>query len=78
MLPFSLPNRSAPVSLLRLFGVVHLLTVLAVSTPSLHTKEPSNEWQSQDFQEFVPQTFDGQMVGHYRFFCHMLIALDWY
>ncbi|KAF3034759.1 PAB-dependent poly(A)-specific ribonuclease subunit 3 [Didymella keratinophila] len=34
----------------------------AVSTPSLHTKEPSTEWQGQDFQEFVPQTFDGQMV----------------
>lgn len=33
-----------------------------MSTPSLHTKEPSTEWQAQDFQEFVPQTFDGQMV----------------
>jgi PAB-dependent poly(A)-specific ribonuclease subunit 3 len=28
----------------------------------MHTKEPSTEWQGQDFQEFVPQTFDGQMV----------------
>ncbi|UPX16658.1 PAB-dependent poly(A)-specific ribonuclease subunit 3 [Ascochyta rabiei] len=34
----------------------------AVSTPSLHTKEPSTEWQAQDFQEFVPQTFEGQLV----------------
>jgi PAB-dependent poly(A)-specific ribonuclease subunit 3 len=34
----------------------------AVSTPSLHTKEPSTEWHGQDFHEFVPQSFDGQMV----------------
>ncbi|XPS75540.1 PAB-dependent poly(A)-specific ribonuclease subunit 3 [Ascochyta lentis] len=33
-----------------------------VSTPSLHTKEPSTEWQAQDFHEFVPQTFDAQLV----------------
>ena len=39
-----------------------MLTLPAVSTPSMHTKEPSTEWQGQDFQEFVPQTFDGQMV----------------
>ncbi|KAF2799597.1 PAB-dependent poly(A)-specific ribonuclease subunit PAN3 [Melanomma pulvis-pyrius CBS 109.77] len=34
----------------------------AVSTPSLHTKEPATEWHPQEFQEFVPQTFEGQMV----------------
>jgi len=34
----------------------------AVSTPSLHTKEPVTEWHPQEFQEFVPQAFDGQMV----------------
>ncbi|OCL10176.1 PAB-dependent poly(A)-specific ribonuclease subunit PAN3 [Glonium stellatum] len=32
------------------------------NTPSLHTKEPSVEWAPQDFPEFVPQSFDGQMV----------------
>ncbi|KAH6644555.1 PAB-dependent poly(A)-specific ribonuclease subunit PAN3 [Boeremia exigua] len=29
-----------------------------VSTPSLHTKEPSTEWQAQDFHDFVPQSFE--------------------
>ncbi|KAF2197786.1 PAB-dependent poly(A)-specific ribonuclease subunit PAN3 [Delitschia confertaspora ATCC 74209] len=32
------------------------------STPSLHTKEPALDWHQQEFQEFIPQTFDGQMV----------------
>ncbi|KAF2259909.1 hypothetical protein CC78DRAFT_536747 [Lojkania enalia] len=32
------------------------------STPSLHTKEPALDWHQQDYQEFVPQTFDSQMV----------------
>ncbi|KAF2194855.1 PABP-dependent poly(A) nuclease 3 [Zopfia rhizophila CBS 207.26] len=32
------------------------------STPSLHTKEPALEWHPQEFQEFVPQTFESQMV----------------
>ncbi|PSN74838.1 PAB-dependent poly(A)-specific ribonuclease subunit PAN3 [Corynespora cassiicola Philippines] len=32
------------------------------STPSLHTKEPAIEWHPQEFQEFVPQGFEGQMV----------------
>ena len=34
----------------------------AVSTPSLHTKEPVPEWHPQEFQEFVPQGFGGEMV----------------
>lgn len=50
-----------------------MLTFSAVSTPSLHTKEPSTEWQGQDFQEFVPQTFDGQMVSSRP--CH---ATSWH
>ncbi|KAF2849111.1 PAB-dependent poly(A)-specific ribonuclease subunit PAN3 [Plenodomus tracheiphilus IPT5] len=33
----------------------------AVSTPHMHTKEPAIEWHAQDFQEFVPQSFEGQM-----------------
>ncbi|KAF1844162.1 uncharacterized protein K460DRAFT_408463 [Cucurbitaria berberidis CBS 394.84] len=33
-----------------------------VSTPQLHAKEPAIEWPAQDFQEFVPQVFDSQMV----------------
>ncbi|ORY16491.1 PAB-dependent poly(A)-specific ribonuclease subunit PAN3 [Clohesyomyces aquaticus] len=33
-----------------------------VSTPSLHTKEPVIDWHHQDFPEFVPQNYDGQMV----------------
>lgn len=41
-----------------------------MSTPSLHTKEPSTEWQGQDFQEFVPQTFDGQMVRLARYIAY--------
>ncbi|KAF2466335.1 uncharacterized protein BDR25DRAFT_237318 [Lindgomyces ingoldianus] len=32
------------------------------STPSLHTKEPALEWHQQEFQEFVPQTYESQMV----------------
>ncbi|KAH7401250.1 PABP-dependent poly(A) nuclease 3 [Pyrenochaeta sp. MPI-SDFR-AT-0127] len=33
-----------------------------VSTPQLHNKEPAIDWHAQDFQEFVPQTFESQMV----------------
>jgi len=33
----------------------------AVSTPHMHTKEPAIEWHGHDFQEFVPQSFEGQM-----------------
>ncbi|KAF2641951.1 PABP-dependent poly(A) nuclease 3 [Massarina eburnea CBS 473.64] len=32
------------------------------STPSLQPKEPAPEWHPQEFQEFVPQTFETQMV----------------
>jgi hypothetical protein len=38
-----------------------MLTVPAVSTPSLHNKEPILDW-APDFQEFVPETFGGPMV----------------
>lgn len=33
-----------------------------VTTPRVHTKEPAIDWHSQDFQEFVPQSFDGQQM----------------
>ncbi|KAF1998454.1 PAB-dependent poly(A)-specific ribonuclease subunit PAN3 [Amniculicola lignicola CBS 123094] len=38
------------------------LTGAAVSTPSLQTKEPALEWHPQEFQEFVPQGYEGQLV----------------
>jgi hypothetical protein len=28
----------------------------------VHAKEPAIDWHSQDFQEFVPQSFDGQQM----------------
>ncbi|KAL6707533.1 PAB-dependent poly(A)-specific ribonuclease subunit 3 [Coniothyrium glycines] len=34
----------------------------AVTTPQLQTKEPALNWHGQDFTEFVPGGFDGQMV----------------
>ncbi|KAF2749573.1 hypothetical protein M011DRAFT_457016 [Sporormia fimetaria CBS 119925] len=34
----------------------------ASSTPSQHTKEPKLDWHSQEFHDFVPQGFEGQMV----------------
>jgi hypothetical protein len=68
MLLSSRPSRNAPVSSDRLYGAFCMLTIQAVSTPSLHTKEPSTEWQAQDFQEFVPQTFEGQMVRTWLLF----------
>lgn len=64
MLPSSHQSRSAPVGFELNWNACLTLTLVAVSTPSLHTKEPSTEWQAQDFQEFVPQAFDGQMVCH--------------
>ncbi|KNG45647.1 pab-dependent poly -specific ribonuclease subunit pan3 [Stemphylium lycopersici] len=33
-----------------------------VTTPHMHTKEPAIDWHSQDFQEFVPQSFEGQQM----------------
>jgi PAB-dependent poly(A)-specific ribonuclease subunit 3 len=33
-----------------------------VTTPRAHAKEPAIDWHSQDFQEFVPQSFDGQQM----------------
>ncbi|EUC41013.1 hypothetical protein COCMIDRAFT_107319 [Bipolaris oryzae ATCC 44560] len=33
-----------------------------VTTPRVHAKEPAIDWHSQDFQEFVPQSFDGQQM----------------
>lgn len=32
------------------------------TTPSLHVKEPVTEWAPQEFPEFVPQSFDAQLV----------------
>ncbi|KAF2271612.1 PAB-dependent poly(A)-specific ribonuclease subunit PAN3 [Westerdykella ornata] len=32
------------------------------STPSIHNKEITHDWHAQDFQEFVPQNFDSQLV----------------
>ncbi|KAF1947491.1 hypothetical protein EJ02DRAFT_91414 [Clathrospora elynae] len=35
----------------------------AVTTPHMHAKEPAPmEWHTSDFQEFVPQSFEGQMA----------------
>lgn len=60
----SLPSRNAPVSSERLsFAPVYCMLISsAVSTPQLHNKEPAVDWHAQDFQEFVPQTFESQMV----------------
>ncbi|EOA85261.1 uncharacterized protein SETTUDRAFT_20779 [Exserohilum turcica Et28A] len=33
-----------------------------VTTPRVHAKEPAIDWHSQDFQEFVPQSFEGQQM----------------
>ncbi|RYO17752.1 PAB-dependent poly(A)-specific ribonuclease subunit [Alternaria tenuissima] len=33
-----------------------------VTTPHMHAKEPAIDWHSQDFQEFVPQSFEGQQM----------------
>jgi len=46
-----------------------MLISLAVSTPHLHTKEPAIDWHAQDFQEFVPQSFEGQMVRKEVSYC---------
>ncbi|KAF2740750.1 PAB-dependent poly(A)-specific ribonuclease subunit PAN3 [Polyplosphaeria fusca] len=32
------------------------------STPSLQAKEPALEWHQQEYQDFVPQSYDNQMV----------------
>lgn len=70
MLPSSPPSRNAPVSLdSAVAPAAFMLIHSAVSTPHLHTKEPAIEWHAQDFQEFVPQSFEGQMVrGHFHSF----------
>lgn len=61
-----------------LFRAFCMLTPPAVSTPSLHTKEPSTEWQAQDFQEFVPQAFEGQLVClHQHVAQHVAAAIPW-
>jgi hypothetical protein len=39
-----------------------MLIISAVTTPRVHAKEPAIDWHSQDFQEFVPQSFDGQQM----------------
>ncbi|KAF1835825.1 hypothetical protein BDW02DRAFT_567586 [Decorospora gaudefroyi] len=33
-----------------------------VTTPHMHAKEPVVDWHTQDFQEFVPQSFEGQQM----------------
>lgn len=38
------------------------LNPAATSTPGAHGKEATLDWHSQDFQEFVPQNFEGQLV----------------
>jgi PAB-dependent poly(A)-specific ribonuclease subunit 3 len=39
-----------------------MLIISAVTTPHMHAKEPAIDWHSQDFQEFVPQSFEGQQM----------------
>jgi len=40
-----------------------MLIIAAVSTPSLHNKEPALDWHASDYREFVPaETFGGPMV----------------
>ncbi|KAI4697017.1 PAB-dependent poly(A)-specific ribonuclease subunit 3 [Alternaria hordeiaustralica] len=34
----------------------------AVTTPHMHAKEPAIDWNSHDFQDFVPQSFEGQQM----------------
>lgn len=64
MLPSSHPNRNALVSLetIASCAVVPMLIMSAVTTPRVHAKEPAIDWHSQDFQEFVPQSFEGQQM----------------
>lgn len=39
-----------------------MLIVSAVTTPHMHAKEPAIDWNSHDFQDFVPQSFEGQQM----------------
>jgi PAB-dependent poly(A)-specific ribonuclease subunit 3 len=41
---------------------LYMLISSAATTPHMHTKEPAIDWHSQDFQEFVPQSFEGQQM----------------
>lgn len=63
MLPSSLPNRNAPVSPEHSqMTSICMLIVSAVTTPHMHAKEPAIDWNSHDFQDFVPQSFEGQQM----------------
>ncbi|KAF2874122.1 PAB-dependent poly(A)-specific ribonuclease subunit PAN3 [Massariosphaeria phaeospora] len=39
-----------------------VLILLAASTPSIHGKELAADWHNHDFQEFVPQSYEGHIV----------------
>jgi hypothetical protein len=39
-----------------------MLITSVVTTPHMHAKEPATDWHSQDFQEFVPQSFENQQM----------------
>ena len=39
-----------------------MLITSAVTTPHMHAKEPAIDWHTQDFQEFVPQSFENQQM----------------
>jgi len=41
----------------------------------MHTKEPAIEWHGHDFQEFVPQSFEGQMVRQHSPFLLLMPRL---